>query len=233
MHHCTALCRGIFGSAGLCPRSGLILKCHALSVWRSPEREACLCLPVSTEFVLFQPPPARTRSSSGLGDGQVPGVSRGALHLGERLPLPPALLSGYYQPEALQHDARSVLVLHKRRAGFSIVFLEAGRVIALPLVDHPTDVLARNLTLIAKTIQNLANMSEFGQKEPYMHSMNSFILENRSRMQAFIDAVAVRAILSHLLLCESSFITLGSGRPRWTRRPVTPRPAETCLQLLA
>jgi len=58
--------------------------------------------------------------------------------------------------------------------------------------DHPTDMLARNLILIAKTIQNLANMSEFGQKEPYMQPINSFIIKQRGDMQAFLDAVSVR-----------------------------------------
>jgi hypothetical protein len=53
-------------------------------------------------------------------------------------------------------------------------------------------VLARNLILVAKTIQNLANMSEFGQKEPYMQPINSFIIKQRGDMQAFLDAVSVR-----------------------------------------
>jgi hypothetical protein len=51
--------------------------------------------------------------------------------------------------------------------------------------------MARNLTLVAKTIQNLANMSEFGQKEAFMQPANRFIIEHRRKMQDYLMAVAV------------------------------------------
>lgn len=44
----------------------------------------------------------------------------------------------------------------------------------------------RTLTLIAKTLQGLANMTNFGAKEPYMSVMNEFVDENK---QAFVDYV--------------------------------------------
>jgi hypothetical protein len=34
------------------------------------------------------------------------------------------------------------------------------------LPDFPSETTARNLTLVAKVIQNAANMTEFGEKEP-------------------------------------------------------------------
>jgi hypothetical protein len=54
--------------------------------------------------------------------------------------------------------------------------------------DHPTETTARNLTLVAKILQNLANMSEFGQKEPHMTCCNEFIMLMRGRMQKFLDS---------------------------------------------
>jgi len=44
--------------------------------------------------------------------------------------------------------------------------------------EHPDSGTARTFTLIAKTIQNLANLVEFGAKEPYMADMNPFIVRN-------------------------------------------------------
>lgn len=34
--------------------------------------------------------------------------------------------------------------------------------------DHPSETTARNLTLVAKVVQNMANMTEFGEKEAFM-----------------------------------------------------------------
>lgn len=49
--------------------------------------------------------------------------------------------------------------------------------------DGPTH---RTLTLIAKTLQGLANMTDFGNKEPWMSVMNPFLLSNASSFQDFI-----------------------------------------------
>src|ERR1700733_6043487 len=50
---------------------------------------------------------------------------------------------------------------------------------------HPPPRVQRTLTLIAKTLQGLANMSHF-DKEPFMAVMNPFLVENR---EAFIDFI--------------------------------------------
>lgn len=55
--------------------------------------------------------------------------------------------------------------------------------------DHPPENIARDLTLIAKTIQNLANLVPFGQKEPYMEGVNPFIAEYSPQMKAFLDTL--------------------------------------------
>ncbi|XP_043221540.1 ras GTPase-activating protein 1-like isoform X2 [Amphibalanus amphitrite] len=46
---------------------------------------------------------------------------------------------------------------------------------------------ARSLVMVAKCLQNLANLVEFGGKEPYMEVVNPFIIKNRERMVGFLD----------------------------------------------
>jgi len=58
--------------------------------------------------------------------------------------------------------------------------------------EHPTGGTARTLTLIAKTMQNLANLVEAGvEKEPYMEKVNPFIKENMERMKSIIGKFCV------------------------------------------
>lgn len=52
--------------------------------------------------------------------------------------------------------------------------------------EHPEGNVARTLTLIAKSLQNLANMVEFGAKEPHMGFMNQFILKNTEKLKETI-----------------------------------------------
>jgi len=56
--------------------------------------------------------------------------------------------------------------------------------------DHPSPTIARNLTLVAKLLQNLVNMTEFGQKEEYMMQCNSYIMGARGRMQEFLRKIS-------------------------------------------
>jgi len=51
--------------------------------------------------------------------------------------------------------------------------------------------ISRTLTLIAKTIQNLANLIHFGEKEPYMMDMNTFIDSQITSMKKYINTVSV------------------------------------------
>ncbi|EMP41149.1 Ras GTPase-activating protein 1 [Chelonia mydas] len=53
--------------------------------------------------------------------------------------------------------------------------------------DSPSSTAARTLTLVAKSVQNLANLVEFGAKEPYMEGVNPFIKSNKHRMIMFLD----------------------------------------------
>ena len=45
--------------------------------------------------------------------------------------------------------------------------------------------------MIAKCLQNLANLVEFGAKESYMEVVNPFILKNKERMVVFLDHLSV------------------------------------------
>lgn len=49
----------------------------------------------------------------------------------------------------------------------------------------------RKLLLVAKTLQNLSNLVEFGQKEPFMAPMNTFITSRINQMKSFIDLISV------------------------------------------
>eukprot|EP00027_Filamoeba_sp_ATCC50430_P007526 CAMPEP_0168558086 /NCGR_PEP_ID=MMETSP0413-20121227/9777_1 /TAXON_ID=136452 /ORGANISM="Filamoeba nolandi, Strain NC-AS-23-1" /LENGTH=757 /DNA_ID=CAMNT_0008589173 /DNA_START=81 /DNA_END=2354 /DNA_ORIENTATION=+ len=57
--------------------------------------------------------------------------------------------------------------------------------------EHPSIPTARTLILIAKTLQNLANLVEFtgSAKEEYMHEMNQFVVENMENMKLFLDTL--------------------------------------------
>lgn len=57
------------------------------------------------------------------------------------------------------------------------------------LRDHPQPKAQRTLTLIAKSLQALANLSNFGQKEEWMEPMNRFLSGNRQEVKDFIDNV--------------------------------------------
>jgi len=55
------------------------------------------------------------------------------------------------------------------------------------LSEPPAPVATRSLVMIAKCLQNLANLVEFGVKESYMEVVNPFILKNKERMVVFLD----------------------------------------------
>lgn len=55
------------------------------------------------------------------------------------------------------------------------------------IADPPSSTAVRTLTLVAKSVQNLANLVEFGAKEPYMEGVNPFIKNNKQRMIMFLD----------------------------------------------
>ncbi|BGP16446.1 hypothetical protein JCM10213_003998 [Rhodosporidiobolus nylandii] len=59
------------------------------------------------------------------------------------------------------------------------------------IVSTPPDPKSqRTLTLVAKTLQGLANFSSFGQKEPFMLPMNSFVQDNTAAFVDFIEHIS-------------------------------------------
>ncbi|ENN76401.1 hypothetical protein YQE_07062, partial [Dendroctonus ponderosae] len=56
--------------------------------------------------------------------------------------------------------------------------------------EQPSPAATRSLVMVAKCLQNLANLIEFGGKEPYMEVVNPFILKNKERMVVFLDQLS-------------------------------------------
>ncbi|KAF9291570.1 hypothetical protein BGZ68_003508 [Mortierella alpina] len=57
--------------------------------------------------------------------------------------------------------------------------------------EHPEARAHRTLTLIAKSLQGLANLVAFGAKESWMVPMNEFITENTRGLKDFIDQICM------------------------------------------
>ncbi|KAJ8680102.1 hypothetical protein QAD02_015889 [Eretmocerus hayati] len=58
------------------------------------------------------------------------------------------------------------------------------------IAESPSPGATRSLVMVAKCLQNLANLVEFGGKEPYMEVVNPFILKNKERMVVFLDQLS-------------------------------------------
>ncbi|RVD83765.1 uncharacterized protein DFL_005543 [Arthrobotrys flagrans] len=58
------------------------------------------------------------------------------------------------------------------------------------LKDHPGTRAQRTLTLVAKSLQGLANMTTFGVKEPWFEPMNEFLVEHNGEFKKYIDSVS-------------------------------------------
>ena len=56
--------------------------------------------------------------------------------------------------------------------------------------EYPNEKIARTLTLVAKTIQNLANFTRFGSKEGYMEILNDFVKREINNMDNFLQRIS-------------------------------------------
>lgn len=124
-------------------------------------------------------------------------------------------LSGHPQPQNVQHHNWLAWFLKKHQTPACSVTLYKRRPLSLP-PDPPSSAAGRTLTLVAKSVQNLANLVEFGAKvglsctlhtvdmfqpsithgfvpkqEPYMEGVNPFIKNNKQRMIMFLDELGV------------------------------------------
>lgn len=76
------------------------------------------------------------------------------------------------------------------------------------LPDSPLPKAQRTLTLIAKSLQALANLSTFGQKEEWMVPMNKFLISHRQAVKGFIDALcSIPSMGSHTFGLSASYST--------------------------
>lgn len=76
------------------------------------------------------------------------------------------------------------------------------------LPDSPQPKAQRTLTLIAKSLQALANLSTFGQKEEWMAPMNKFLLSHRQALKGFIDGIcSIPSLGSQTFALSASYST--------------------------
>ncbi|KAK4054539.1 hypothetical protein OIV83_001033 [Microbotryomycetes sp. JL201] len=69
------------------------------------------------------------------------------------------------------------------------------------IVKSPPDIKSqRTLTLIAKTLQGLANFSSFGQKEPWMVGLNLFLQDHTPGYIDFIDHISTQETSTSAML---------------------------------
>eukprot|EP00301_Raphidiophrys_heterophryoidea_P027211 c9545_g1_i1.p1 GENE.c9545_g1_i1~~c9545_g1_i1.p1 ORF type:complete len:947 (+),score=211.06 c9545_g1_i1:256-3096(+) len=61
----------------------------------------------------------------------------------------------------------------------------------LPPGQSPSPVSRRNLILITKTLQNLSNNVQFGQKEQFMVVMNPFLKRNAIKMRNYLESLPI------------------------------------------
>lgn len=75
------------------------------------------------------------------------------------------------------------------------------------LRDHPQPRAQRTLTLIAKGLQALANLSTIGKKETWMEPMNRFLTAQRQAFKDFLDAVCAIPAERTKMTLQASYST--------------------------
>ena len=70
--------------------------------------------------------------------------------------------------------------------------------VRLAAAEYPNEKAVRNLTLVAKTLQTLANFTQFQGKENYMEFLNEFVVKETNTMRAFLRKISVRSPVAAL-----------------------------------
>ena len=113
-------------------------------------------------------------------------------HLSIHFPTFP--LPRHFIAELIWHHTRYLQILNKIQSFFFFSCLchcEAnGPILYSDYVEYPSDKAARNLTLIAKTLQTLANFTRFQGKENFMEFMNDFLEKEASTMKQYLKEIS-------------------------------------------
>eukprot|EP01113_Clastostelium_recurvatum_P048527 TRINITY_DN8863_c0_g1_i1.p1 TRINITY_DN8863_c0_g1~~TRINITY_DN8863_c0_g1_i1.p1 ORF type:complete len:699 (-),score=153.32 TRINITY_DN8863_c0_g1_i1:51-2147(-) len=111
---------------------------------------------------------------------------------------PPALREVFHsmQQKVLQRYPDDHVTRYTVISGFIFLRFFCPAILAPKLFelmpDHPEVIKSRYLILIAKALQNLSNLVEFGDhKEAYMKDMNKFVVGSMDTMKKFIDDLCV------------------------------------------
>ncbi|KAJ3176506.1 hypothetical protein HDU87_005200 [Geranomyces variabilis] len=109
-------------------------------------------------------------------------------------------LFAHVQAEVTKKFPKEPSVRYTAVSGFIFLRFFAPAILGPKLFDLADEYIdpktSRTLTLLAKTLQTLANLVPFGEKEPYMKEMNPFIQANIEKMQSYINGIAARELVT-------------------------------------
>lgn len=90
--------------------------------------------------------------------------------------------------------SRFIYFLYGRRPSNSLLALPTSLMNFLSFSEYPNEKAARNLTLIAKTLQTLANFTRFQGKESFMEFINDFLEKEAPSMKNFLQLISVSVV---------------------------------------
>lgn len=112
----------------------------------------------------------------------------------DRCPVPLREVFGFIQDEVSRHFPKQPSMRYAAVASFIFLRFFCAAILSphnYNLRDEkPDEFTQKNLLLIAKTLQNLANGVEFGKKEDYMMPLNEYLKKERDAMKLFIDTLS-------------------------------------------
>jgi GTPase-activator protein for Ras-like GTPase len=100
--------------------------------------------------------------------------------------------------------------------------------LVMPSSFQPSSAGRRNLILVSKVLQNIANDVEFGGKESFMMFANDFVAQQRERMSALLDRISVPVLVAsqddtdQMVLRRRNSVSLQHGQSRAQRALVSP-----------
>jgi len=83
-------------------------------------------------------------------------------------------------------------------------------------IEYPTEKSARNLTLVAKVLQTLANFTRFQGKETYMEFLNEFVEKEAENMKNFLAMISVSFHHSLFKIIDFIVLLVDKNKERFT-----------------